>query len=157
MVDLNATTPSVGSVTFSATSDYAIQNGGLTLGGNVANNNSGRVEFATNVTLSVSGSRTFSGNVSGEVRFDSSIGGTGGITVAGGLYTLARPAGYANPLSGNVHVTGGTLKVVSSDYGNLTCQTDFDALGSGSLTINGGRVELIAEDPLGTIINLKKA
>lgn len=150
-VDFTGVNPNNGPITFNAASDYYLTPAGqtLTLSGNITQSGAGAV--SSDIYLDLGGAtRTFGGGGGGVVRFNGTISGTGaGLNITGGSYALAA----ANSFDGGVNVTGGTLKMVQAGFGgDLIYQPTFDGAGSGNVTINGGRVELIAEDALGSII-----
>ena len=160
-VDLIDTNPAVGSITFNATSDYTITQSGtastLTLGGGIANNNTGKATFDGTLSIDLGGAtRTFSGAANaGIVRFDGLISGAAGngINISSGSYTLAKAGNAAssgNAFDGGVTVTGGTLTVARAS-GDLYYQATYDGAGAGQVTNNGGRIVLNAEDPAGLV------
>ena len=154
-VDFTGVSPNNGPILFNASSDYLFTPAGqtLTLSGDITQSGSGAV--VSDISLDLGGAtRTFGGAGSGIVRLNGTISGaTGnGINITGGAYALARPTYIGNLFDGGVNVTGGTLKVISlAGGGNLIYQSMNDAVGAGNVTINGGSVELISEDPTALI------
>jgi hypothetical protein len=150
-VDFTAVTPNNGPILFNASGDYLFTPAGqtLTLSGDITQSGAGAV--TSDISLDLGGAtRSFDGAGTGLVRFNGAISGTGaGLNITGGSYALAA----ANTFDGGINVTGGTLKLVQAGFGDLKYQPTFDGAGSGAVTINGGRLELIAEDTLGTIVD----
>lgn len=149
-VDFTGVNPNNGPITFNAASDYFLTPPGqtLTLSGNITQSGAGAVN--SDIYLDLGGAtRTFGGGGGGVVRFNGTISGTGaGLNITGGSYALTA----INSFDGSVNVTGGTLKVIQPGFGDLTYQPGSDGAGTGNVTNNAGRIELIAEDAFGTIV-----
>lgn len=147
-VDLTGASPNNGPLTFNSASDYLFTPASATfvLTGGITQNGAGAVTFENFLDVGEA-DRTLGGTGTGVVRFEGSINGFSGINVAGGVYEFAA----FNGISGPVILSGGTLKVTQPGFGDLELQEGGDPLGYSAATNNGGRLELIAEDPLGRI------
>ena len=150
-VDFTGVNPNNGPITFNASSDYLLTPPGqtLTLNGDITQSGSGAV--TSDISLNLGGAtRSFGGAGTGLARFNGAISGTtAGLNITGGSYALAAVNGF----DGGVTASGGTVKIVKAGFGDLDYQVNFDPAGSGAVTLNGGRIELVCDDPLGTIAN----
>ena len=150
-VDFTAVTPNNGPITFNASSDYLLTPAGqiLTLSGDITQSGSGAVTSDINLDLG-GATRSFGGAGTGLVRFNGVISGTSaGLNISGGTYALAA----VNTFDGGLAANGGTVKIIQPGFGDLDYQPGSDPAGLGAVTLNGGRIELVCEDSLGTIGN----
>lgn len=97
-------------------------------------NGSGAVNISNDVTLV--GTSTWSGSGAGATTLSGIIGGSGGLTVTGGDFTIAGIA--PNEFSGTTTVSGGVLRLDKSDGGAI----------SGPLNISGGTVQMLSSGQL---------
>lgn len=96
-VDLNATAPSVGTLTFNSPNAYSLRNGGpgLTLGGDVSQNGAGTVDL--NVAVDLGGAnRNFGGSGSGVVSLNGAVTDTAAasarVLFTGGNWVITNSA-----------------------------------------------------------------
>lgn len=107
---------SVGNVTFSGATAYTITGVAFTITGGVTDNTTGTTQSAINTNV------TFSGN--------QNISGSQNMGMAFGVYNATT----------TVTISGGTLTVASGYNGSPTFNSEL--AGSGTLTVNGGSVNL---------------
>ena len=151
-VDFTGVNPNNGPITFNASSDYLLTPAGqtLTLRGGITQSGSGAVTSDINLDLG-GATRNFGGAGTGLARFNGVISGAAGnaINITGGSYALAA----VNTFDGGLAAVGGTVKLIQVGFGDLYYEAGSDPAGLGDVTLNGGRIELFSEDPLGTIQN----